>query len=64
MNFRKVEKILKKDGWKLVRVTGSHYQYKKVGVNELAVVPNHNGKDLSIGVLRNLEKVTGLSLRG
>ena len=47
----------------LVRITGSHYQYRKVGVPYTIVVPNHNGKDISIGVLKDLEKKTGLSLR-
>lgn len=63
MNFNKVEKLLKKNGWIHVRTTGSHFQFKKVGVNFVATVPNHGNKDLSIGVLKNLEKGTGLSIR-
>ena len=27
-NFKKIEKIIVADGWVLVRVNGSHYQYK------------------------------------
>ena len=63
MTFREIEKILKADKWVLIRVTGSHYQYRKVGVSNSVVVPNHNGKVLSIGVVKDLEKKTGLSLR-
>lgn len=63
MTFREVERILKADEWFLIRITGSHYQYRKVGVPNSVVVPNHNGHDLSIGVIKDLEKKTGLSLR-
>lgn len=63
MNFKKIEKIILADGWVLVRVCGSHYQFKKPGVEKNVVIPNHGNKDISIGVLKNLEKTTGLSLR-
>lgn len=63
MTFREIDKILKADDYVLVRITGSHYQYRKAGAPYTIVVPNHNGKDISIGVLKNLEKKTGLSLR-
>lgn len=63
MVFKKIEKKITAAGWKLVRINGSHYQYRKVGCDSLLVIPNHNGKDLSIGVIKNLEKQTGLSLR-
>ena len=62
MSFKKIDKLLRQNGWVLVRVKGSHFQYKKCGFNYLAVVPNHGSKDISIGVLRSLEKGTGLSL--
>lgn len=63
MTFREVERILKADNWVLIRISGSHYQYRKVGVSYSVVVPNHNSHDLTIGVLKDLEKKTGLSLR-
>jgi predicted RNA binding protein YcfA (HicA-like mRNA interferase family) len=63
MNFKKVEKILKKNGWIHIRTSGSHFQFKKVGIDFVATVPNHGAKDLSIGVLKSLEKGTGLSLK-
>lgn len=63
MTFREVERILKSDEWKLIRVSGSHHQYRKAGSYNCITVPNHNGKDLTIGVLKDLEKKTGLSLR-
>ena len=63
MTFRKIDKILRASGFKLIRVCGSHYQYVKEGISDTIVVPNHSSKDISIGVLKNLEKKTGLSLR-
>ena len=63
MTFREIEKILRSNNWKLVRVTGSHHQFRKVGIPYAVVVPNHNGKDLSIGVVKDLEKKIGISLR-
>lgn len=62
-NFRKIEKRIVANGWVLIRINGSHYQYKHPENLNTITIPNHNGKDLSIGVIKNLEKVTGLSLR-
>lgn len=62
-NFKKIEKIIVADGWVLVRVNGSHYQYKHPVNPNTITIPNHNGKDLSIGIIKNLESTTGLSLR-
>ena len=63
MPFREIEIILKADNWILIRVHGSHYQYREVGISHTVIIPNHNCKDLSIGVVKDLEKKTGLSLR-
>lgn len=63
MKYREIEKILKADKWCLIRVSGSHHQFRKAGVPHTIVVPNHNGKDISIGVVKDLEKKTGLSFR-
>ena len=63
MTFREIEKILKADDWVLIRVAGSHYQYRKAGVPNAIVIPNRNDQDLIIGAVKNLEKRTGLSLQ-
>lgn len=63
-DFKSIEKKVTAAGWVLVRVSGSHFQFKKEGVPKLLVIPNHNGHDISLGVLKNLEKISGLSLRG
>jgi len=63
MKFREIKKILESDDWVLIRVCGSHYQFKKINNPNTITVPNHNGHDLTIGVLKVLEKKTGLSFR-
>lgn len=62
MKYREAKKILERNGYVLVRSKGSHMQFKNCkGVT--VTVPNHGSKDLSIGVLKSLEKSTGLSFR-
>lgn len=60
LTAREAEAILKKNGWRLVRVKGSHHQYKKDGNAQLASICVHKGKTLSPGVIRHLYEVTGL----
>ena len=63
MNYRQVRSILLKNGWKRVRKEGSHEQYKKAGNPNLVTLVKHANKDISIGVLSDIEKDSGLSLR-
>jgi len=64
MVYREIDRILRRNGWVLVRSKGSHFQYRKPGNPFVATVPNHGNKDLSPGVIVSLERGTGLSLRG
>lgn len=63
MTFREVKKVIANDGWVLVRVCGSHHQFKKSCSPYTITVPNHGNKDISIGVIKDIEKKTGLSLK-
>ena len=62
MTFREIKKLLEADGWRLVRVCGSHNQFRKAGNPYAVTVPNHGSRSISIGVIKDLEKKTGLSL--
>lgn len=62
-NFRQVSNKLKKEGWEVVRVAGSHYQFRKEGCCSTVTVPYHHGKTLSLNVIKSIEKQSGLSLR-
>ena len=61
MTFREIKKLLEADG--LVRVCGSHNQFRKAGNPYAVTVPNHGSRSISIGVIKDLEKKTGLSIR-
>ncbi|KAB2850129.1 MAG: type II toxin-antitoxin system HicA family toxin [Hyphomicrobiaceae bacterium] len=60
-NSRKLLRMLEKDGWKVVRVSGSHHVLKKKGVNH-PIVFQHPKKDLPIGLVRRIYKDAGWKL--
>lgn len=63
MDGKSVIKKLKTAGWLHVSTHGSHYKMKKSGWPPI-IVPVHGKKDLKLGTLINIEKVTGVKLRG
>ena len=56
MDAKKVLKILKKHGFEQVSQSGSHIKLKKELVT--VIVPYHSSKDLKIGTLKSIEKVS------
>jgi len=50
-------RALRRMGWKLDRISGSHYILKKDG--DTVVIPVHN-RDMKPGLLRAIQKKTGL----
>ncbi len=58
---KELAKILKRNGWVLLRIKGSHHVYMKSGNPSKISVPIHGNKDLKIGLLRHLLKTAGLS---
>ena len=58
MNGKDMVKRLKKLGWVVDRIEGSHHIMFKDGVS--VVVPVHGGKDLRPGTLGSIEKKAGL----
>ena len=57
MKDKELLKILKQDGWELVRIKGSHHVLQKGSQTE--VIPIH-GKDVPTGLLNKILKRTGL----
>ena len=56
---REIIQILKEEGWYLVNVVGSHYQFKhptKPG----RVTIKHPDKDIPIKTLKSIERQSGL----
>ena len=64
MRFKDIDKVLRKNGWFVVRVSkSSHYQYRREGSENLVTVPNHGSKDISKGTLGSIERQSGLVFR-
>ena len=42
-----MKKIIEKDGWKLVRIEGSHHHYKHKTKKGVVTISKHGNKDLS-----------------
>jgi predicted RNA binding protein YcfA (HicA-like mRNA interferase family) len=60
MKAADIIKKLKKQGWEQARQKGSHVQMKKDGVT--CPVPVHGSKDVRIGTLKSIERITGVKL--
>jgi len=56
-------RVLEKNGWSLLRVTGSHHVYGKAGSIVRLSVPVHGNRPLKIGLQHYLLKAAGLSER-
>lgn len=59
MTAKEILKILKKDGWEIVEIVGSHYQLKHPTKPGRVTVPYHSG-DLKPGTLNSILKQAGL----
>ncbi len=56
-----VIKILNQHSWQVLRIRGSHSQ---LGQDDLrTTVPVHGKRDLGIGLLKQIEKDTGVKLQ-
>lgn len=53
---------LRKSGFGLSHVRGSHHYLRKSGANVLVVVPVHANRDLPTGTLRAIARQAGLSI--
>lgn len=60
MNGKQVIKQLKKSGFEIVRISGSHHVMKKESCT--VVVPVHGSKDLKKGLIKSIEKQSGVKL--
>ena len=59
MTAKEILKILKKDGWYIVEITGSHYQLKHLIKSGRVTIPFHSG-DIKQGTLNSILKQAGL----
>ncbi len=61
MNSKDIIKILKLNGWKVLRIKGSHCRMGKGG--KRTTVPMHSNRDIGKGLLKAIEKQTGVVLK-
>lgn len=52
--------LLSRDGWRLVRIRGSHHHYRHPTKSGVVTVPGSGNDDLSPGTLRSTFKQAGL----
>lgn len=60
MKIKEVIKKIEKDGWYLVRIKGSHRQYKHPNKMGLVTISGHLRDDLAKGTLNSILKQSGL----
>ena len=59
-NYYQIKTLLKSKGFYLYRQgKGSHEQWARDSDKKIVTVPNHGKKELSLGVIKNILKVTG-----
>ncbi len=59
MSSNEIIRRLKEDGWQLVRIKGSHHQYRHPTKLGRVTVP-HPKRDLPAGTVRSILKQAGL----
>ena len=62
MNGKDVIKALQRHGFQVVRVQGSHHILVKEGLPRSVPVPVHGSRDLSVGLLKAIERQSGVKL--
>ena len=61
MKVREVIRLIEQNGWREVRVRGSHRQFRHEERAGLVTVPGGLGDDLPIGTLKSILKQAGLN---
>jgi predicted RNA binding protein YcfA (HicA-like mRNA interferase family) len=61
-NARQVIRLLNADGWLEVEQDGSHLNLKHPTKPGKVTVPIHGSRDLKIGTLKSIERLSGVNL--
>ena len=64
MKFSELVRLLRRNGFKLVRQKGSVRYYSKPGVDQLIRVDYHGAKEVPTGTCNAILKAAGLKGRG
>lgn len=55
-------RYIKRHGWKLVRIRGSHNHFKHPTIKGLVTIPLHGSKNLHPNILNSISRTTGLTI--
>jgi predicted RNA binding protein YcfA (HicA-like mRNA interferase family) len=58
---REFARIIERNGWSLLRISGSHHIYGKPGTVVRLSIPIHGSRPLKTGLLRHLLKLAQIS---
>lgn len=61
MTGKEIIKHLEKQGWEVLRVSGSHHRMGKDNLR--TTVPVHGNRDIGKGLLAEIERQTGVKLK-
>jgi predicted RNA binding protein YcfA (HicA-like mRNA interferase family) len=61
MSGREFARLVEQNGWKLLRISGSHHIYGRPGAVVRLSIPIHGNRPLKTGLLRHLAKLAGVS---
>ena len=55
-------RLLERNGWRLLRINGSHHIYGKAGNEARLSIPIHSNQSLKLGLARHLAKIAQIDL--
>jgi len=58
---KRFAKIVERNGWKLLRIQGSHHIYGKPGSEVRLSIPIHKNQNLKSGLQRHLMKLANIA---
>lgn len=61
LSGREFARLIERNGWRLLRVSGSHHIFGKPGSVVRLSVPIHGNRSLKIGLFRHLAKLAGIA---
>lgn len=62
VKYNELFRVLKKDGWFVIRQKGSHVIMKHPNKEGRLIVPFHGGKEVRHGILKTILKQAGIKL--
>jgi predicted RNA binding protein YcfA (HicA-like mRNA interferase family) len=62
LSGREFARLIERRGWTLLRISGSHHIYGKIGSTVRLSIPIHGSQPLKAGLLRHLAKMAEIPI--